>query len=387
MVSDVPLGAFLSGGIDSTLLVALMARHAGQRLKTFSVGFAGEGVAIDESDRAERIARELGCEHTRVLVRGEDVRERLPRIAAALDQPSVDGVNSYFVAEAAARSVTVAISGLGGDELFAGYPWWFDSMLNEDEHDRRHPLKTMVKRVVAVAARQPILDHLALNSGAGVLGRCRQFGTYPARFAARNTVFPPPETARLIRRDLWAGAHVGRSFHRDFVQADALPDAPGLERVTGLCLRSYMNDQLLRDVDAVSMAHSLEVRVPFLDPVVTDAALSLPSEAKLRRADRGEWKPGKQVLRDLLSTILPSITPVSVKQGFNMPMADWLRGPVRATMEDVLAPGRVRRRGLLDEEAVTMAKEAFLAGKGPWSGPWVLMMLELWCQEVFDGAA
>src|SRR5947209_1495008 len=131
MVSDVPLGAFLSGGVDSSLLVAMMTRLAGNRIKTFSVGFEAEGAEIDESTDAERMALYLGTEHSTVLVRGAEVRDRIEHIAYGLDQPSVDGVNSYFVSLAARRAVTVAVSGTGGDELFAGYPWFINMVLDE----------------------------------------------------------------------------------------------------------------------------------------------------------------------------------------------------------------------------------------------------------------
>ena len=134
MVSDVPIGAFLSGGVDSSLLVALMAGNQNTAVKTFSVGFQEEGSQIDETDDAQRIAQHLNVNHTRVLVTGSDVRDRIRHIAFSLDQPSVDGVNSYFVSQAARQGLTVAISGTGGDELFAGYPW-FMAMSRKSHED------------------------------------------------------------------------------------------------------------------------------------------------------------------------------------------------------------------------------------------------------------
>ena len=152
MVSDVPLGAFLSGGVDSSLLVALMARQVtGHRVKTFSVGFEGEGRDIDETDDAERTARHIGTDHTRVIVSGEDVRERIRHIAYGLDQPTVDGVNSYFVSMAARRAVTVAISGTGGDELFAGYPWFALMALDETERRSVPAWKAIARAALAPA--------------------------------------------------------------------------------------------------------------------------------------------------------------------------------------------------------------------------------------------
>ncbi len=160
MVSDVPLGAFLSGGIDSSLLVAMMARQVSHKIKTFSVGFESEGALMDESDEAERTARFIGTDHYKVLVRGADVRDHIKHIAWSLDQPSVDGVNTYFVSRAARRDVTVAISGNGGDELFAGYPWFIFMALDQ----RRNPFEAAARSIIASVARAACLTaicHLA----------------------------------------------------------------------------------------------------------------------------------------------------------------------------------------------------------------------------------
>ena len=155
-----PLGAFLSGGLDSSLLVALMARQiTGKRVKTFSVGFEAEGRDLDETDDAERTARFIGTDHTRVVVRGEDVRDRIRHIASGLDQPSVDGVNSYFVSLAARQAVTVAISGTGGDELFAGYPW-FSQMVLDDRLWRGQSWRVFARAALAPAVRMSLFDEL-----------------------------------------------------------------------------------------------------------------------------------------------------------------------------------------------------------------------------------
>ncbi|HEU5460247.1 MAG TPA: asparagine synthase (glutamine-hydrolyzing), partial [Pyrinomonadaceae bacterium] len=151
MVSDVPLGAFLSGGVDSSLLVALMAKNtSGERLKTFSVGFEAEGEHIDETDDAQATARFLGTDHRRVVVHGNDLRDRISQIAYHLDQPTVDGVNSYFVSMAARGYVTVAISGTGGDELFAGYPW-FEQLASGESASWKSTAKSLLTSV----ARRP----------------------------------------------------------------------------------------------------------------------------------------------------------------------------------------------------------------------------------------
>ena len=257
MVSDVPLGAFLSGGVDSSLLVALMAKIAGEdRVKTFSVGFEAEGENIDETDDAETTARFLGTDHSRVLVSGNDVRDRIEHIAFHLDQPTVDGLNSYFVAMAARRRVTVAISGTGGDELFAGYPW-FEQMVCDELRHQSASWKATAKSLLTSVARRPLFDPLVPMRGGYRFANWRDDEGFLARYYAANPMFEAPWTARLLAPELRSEAQAGRSSHYDLEAIDELREGSVIERVTGLCLRGYTSNQLLRDIDAASMAHSL----------------------------------------------------------------------------------------------------------------------------------
>jgi asparagine synthase (glutamine-hydrolysing) len=392
MVSDVPLGAFLSGGIDSSLLVALMAKNtSGERLKTFSVGFEAEGEHIDETDQAQTTAQFLGTDHSRVVVRGEEVRDRIEQIALALDQPTVDGVNSYFVSAAARRRVTVSISGTGGDELFAGYPW-FEQMAFEEMQRQSAPLKSAAKSLVASVARQPVLDSLVPLRGGYRFGNWRDDAGFLVRYYAANPMFEAPWTARLLARDLRAPAQAGRSPHYDLAAIDELPEGSVIERVTGVCLRGYTANQLLRDIDAASMAHSLEVRVPFLDPVMADLALSLPDSAKLGSdpretsyASRSYREAGtKRILLDVAKDLLPPGFDTRPKTGFSMPFNSWLKGPLRDVLLDTLSEKSVSQRGLLDVQAVTVVRDQFLSGATDWPQPWLLMMIELWSRGVLD---
>ncbi|HWF87717.1 MAG TPA: asparagine synthase (glutamine-hydrolyzing) [Pyrinomonadaceae bacterium] len=390
MVSDVPLGAFLSGGIDSSLLVALMAKHTnGERLKTFSVGFEGEGEHMDETDYAQTTAQFLGTDHSRVVVRGEEVRDKIEQIAFALDQPTVDGVNSYFVSAAARRRVTVAISGTGGDELFAGYPW-FEQMAFEEMQRVAAPLKSAAKSLLTSVARQPVLDSLVPLRGGYRFANWRDDAGFLARYYAANPMFEAPWTARLLARDLRAPAQAGRSPHYDLAALDELPEGSVIERVTGVCLRGYTANQLLRDIDAASMAHSLEVRVPFLDPVMADIALSLPDSAKLGSDPRASsYGPRsyreagtKRILLDLAKDLLPPGFDTRPKTGFSMPFNSWLKGPLRDVLLDTLSDTSVAKRGLLDAQAVAGVRDQFLSGAIDWPQPWLLMMIELWCRSI-----
>jgi asparagine synthase (glutamine-hydrolysing) len=393
MVSDVPLGAFLSGGVDSTLLVALMARIAGDRIKTFSVGFGAEGAEIDEGNDAEHTARLLGTDHSAVIVRGEDVRNRIEHIAYSLDQPSVDGVNSYFVSLAASRSVTVAISGTGGDELFAGYPWFINMVLDQMRCESA-PWKTLAKGLIAAVARQAAFDPLLVKTGGNGLYRARNCAGFVARYSNNYQIFGALKTAKLLIPEIRGATQAGRASHYDLNAIDELAQGSVIERVTGLCLRGYTNNQLLRDIDAVSMAHSLEVRVPFLDPVVVDTALSIPDNAKLRGPNglstlpQGTYREtgAKRVLIDAGRELLPKDIDRQAKRGFGMPFNAWLRGPLLEVFLDALDERQLRNRNLLNAREVSVIKNRFLEGDQRWVEPWLLMMLELWCREVLDRA-
>jgi asparagine synthase (glutamine-hydrolysing) len=391
MMSDVPLGAFLSGGVDSSLLVAMMARMSSHKVKTFSVGFEEEGVGIDESEDAERTARFLDTDHTRVIVQGTEVRDRIQHIASSLGQPSVDGVNSYFVSLAARQAVTVAISGTGGDELFAGYPWFISMVLDRMRY-QAEPWRAMSRSLLTAIAGLPAFDPLLLRRGGGRLWNARKRAGFLTKYATLYQIFGALGAARLLAPELRKPAQAGRSPHYDLRTIDELPEGSAIERVTGVCLRGYMNNQLLRDIDAVSMAHSLEVRVPYLDPVVADTALSLPDSAKmsdltkLPTAEQRTYREtgAKRILIDVGREFLPKDFDLQPKRGFAMPLDSWLRGPLREVLRDTLSEEQIRRRGLLDVQEASAIKNRFLEGSLSWAQPWLMMILELWCREVLD---
>lgn len=351
LVADVPLGAFLSGGIDSSLLVALMAERHG-RIRTFSVGFESglDTASEDETDDAFEVARHLGVEHTRVIVRQGEVAENLRAIAAGLDHPTVDGVNSWFVAKAAASELTVAISGTGGDELFAGYPW-FGAMRDWEAASCWHRLKRYLRGETFLSAFD---GQYRIFSVAGAAGLCP--GTNP----------PGP-------------------------RPDPLPDADALCRVSGLVLQGYTRDQLLADIDTAAMWHSLEVRVPLLDEDLLAFSLSLPPEAKIGGAAPGASEGSyaasgvKRMLLALGEPLLPKRFAHRAKRGFTLPFDGWLRGVLAASKSELLSPQTVSRRGFFEPKTVAAVNAAFDDRREHWTRPWLLMMTELWAQEVLDG--
>lgn len=382
LVSDVPVGAFLSGGIDSSILVSLMARQAGKRINTFSVGFGDEGSEIDESGDARRTADFLGTNHHHVHVSGKDVLDHIHRFASALDQPSVDGANSYFVSMAARQGMTVAISGTGGDELFAGYPW-FRNML-----DYQQPAW---KEKLASLSRQPLLDGLVGSPYSRYLLKARHMAGFVSRYALQYQIFGTEGAWKLISPDLRHQAHAGRAESIDLQPLDELSHESIIARITALCLRGYTSNQLLRDVDAVSMYHSLEVRVPFLDVEMCNLALSLPDETKLnmdqKNTDDVSYRAtgAKRILIDAGRPFLPKDFDRQPKRGFAMPFEHWLKGPLYDVMSQALSSDAVSRRGWFNPMEVAKVQDSFIKGKIHWSFPWLLMMTELWALAVLDG--
>ncbi len=387
MVSDVPLGAFLSGGVDSSITVAMMRSFAGHRIKTFSVGFEHEGQYIDETQDAQRTATFLGTDHHHVVIRGEDVRDRILHIALGLDQPTVDGANTYFISWAARQHVTVAVSGTGGDELFAGYPW-FINMVREF----RQPA-SLRNRLAAALARQPIFDVFTSTHWRQGLQRLRTSAGFLSRYAMQYQVYGSVGAASMLAPEFGHKSHAGKAEALDIQNIDELPNGTTLERVTALCLRGYTNNQLLRDIDSASMTHSLEVRVPYLDPVLADISLSLPDESKLFPpkavdgvvpANTYRALGAKRILIDVGRPLLPEGFDIQPKRGFAMPFNEWLHGPLKEIYKDTLSETTVKKRGWFNPQEVNRVRDQFDRYVIDWLYPWLLMMTELWAREVLD---
>ncbi len=383
MVADVPVGAFLSGGVDSSLIVALMSREVGGHVKTFSVGFEEGANATDESHEAEAMARHLGTDHTRVLVTAGDMVAHLERFVSGLDQPSVDGLNSYFVSHAASQGVTVSLSGTGGDELFLGYPW-FANIQNgfDDAHPTsRTSFARRLLRHLTVIGRQArhdrpaVIDSAAFSEAFGRQYHC--FGP-----AAANDLLAPARRRSVSQR----------SFAEELTSGDELVTGELLDRASVLCLNGYTRNQLLRDIDACSMAHSIEVRVPFLDVGLMDFALSLPVSSKLRVSNRtldpsASYSASgvKRIVCDVAKTYLPQdFFSARAKKGFSLPHADWLQGPLADVLADTMSRQSVSDAGLFDPASAVRIRQEFIDGRRPWSHPWLPMVTELWRRQVLQ---
>ena len=355
LVSDVPLGVFLSGGIDSSALAALAAEGRPQPLTTLSVAF--EERALSEAAYARRMAARVGADHHEVLLRAPDVFADLGAFFAAMDQPTVDGLNTWCIARAAREAgLTVVLSGLGGDEVFWGY-----------DHLRRTAALGLARAVMAAlpAAVRRGVTRLGPMAGA-LLARpgldrltALEAPTPPGVYHLVRGLFP-----RATVRDLLGASEGDLEAAAPALTGDARAGAGDLrEALTRLEFSHYLGDQLLRDTDVMGMAHSIETRVPYLDHRLVETVLGLPAALKL---DRARPKP---LLLDALGDRLPREIWDRPKMGFTFPMAAWMRERAPELERLCLEDKRLQR------SAVEAVWSAFAAGRSHWSRPWALLVL------------
>ncbi len=383
MMSERPLGVFLSGGVDSSALVALASGQASQPLKTFSVGFVGPDEAVlSEWPWARIVAERYGTDHHELVLTEDMFRESLPHAVWAMDQPTSDGINSYWVSRAASEHVTVALSGTGGDELFLGY--------ERDAHLLDHAttaglLRSLpaayVRRVVGWLDRVVDRDASMWNRAAGLWTAARTFACLDREFVSPHTIgiFDESELRTTVSESLWA-RHGGFVPSTSYLQADVPADLarPG-DWIARLEQRAYLSYVLLRDIDAMSMAHSLEVRVPFLDLDFAADLARIPWTMKYRDGT------GKWILKQALRDLLPDEILFRRKMGFGLPYNIWMRRTLRDHIRDVLNPSQIKRRGVLDAKATDALVARFYAGDDTvWRKVWTLFILESWATSVLD---
>jgi asparagine synthase (glutamine-hydrolysing) len=379
MLAEVPVGALLSGGIDSSLIVALMQRHSSRPVRTYTVAFTEQ--SYDESASAAAVAAHLGTEHTTVEMPSRDVLDVVPRLSELWDEPFSDSsqLPTHLVAAVARRSVTVALSGDGGDELFAGYNrhTWLDPVwrwATSMPPGLRRPIGRAAclvppGAVDAVAAFLPRRRQVRLPSNkVAKLGRVLQASTLPGAYQSLVTHWEHPDRVVLGLR-----GRPGASVLDD--TGEAAWDGTG--DVTAQLLKadlvSYLPDDVLTKVDRASMAVSLETRAPFLDRGVLEAAWRLPASSKVRDGT------SKWVLRRILYRHVPRTLVDRPKMGFGVPLAQWLRGPLRPWAEDLLSAQALNRHGLLDPEPVRRAWRLHTARRQDLGYElWDVLMLQAW---------
>jgi asparagine synthase (glutamine-hydrolysing) len=369
LVSDVPLGVFLSAGVDSGVVAAVAGRAAG-RLRTFTLGF--EGSLADERQEARRLAVAIGAQHTEDVVTAREAASRLPDLLAAHDEPSQSLIQAYFVSRLAKREVTVALSGLGGDELFSSYP---------------------THRVVDLLAR---LDEIPLALRRGILALAGKVGGKRARrLVALAEMRPDDRVSRwllhqtdaatrelLISPDVRRAVDLGapaRHLEEHYTRTQARHP---LNRLLYVYLKTYLPDELLRTLDSMSMAHSLEARVPLLDHRLVEYAMRMPARYKMSLTS------GKVLLRRVAAEILPARSVAYRKRGFSPPIGTWLRRELSEVLRDTLCRPAVERRGVFDSDAVARLLESCLSGDTRSIQPvMMLFAFEMWAHRMFDSTA
>jgi asparagine synthase (glutamine-hydrolysing) len=370
LVSDVPLGAFLSGGIDSSAIAAMMRARSNAAVRTYSIGFNEEG--YDEAPNARAVAAHLGTDHTELYVTPREAQDVIPDLPRIYDEPFADSsqVPTYLLSKLTRQHVTVALSGDGGDELFAGYT--------------RHRFARALSRVPAGLGR-------VLACGLSVAG--------PAVWDRLFRVLPPRRRPSLAGDKMQKAADMlragGEGGYRSLVAAWSEPETivkdgrepkgpifdpaiahlvpDGLDRMQYLDTLTYLPDDILTKVDRASMAVALEVRVPILDHRIVELSWRLPSRFKMRRG-QGKW-----LLRQVLYRHVPKHLVERPKSGFAVPIGSWLRGPLRPWAEEFLSERRLGEGGLLDPAPIRARWREHLQGRRNWhTSLWTVLMFQAW---------
>ena len=364
LMSEVPLGAYLSGGLDSSLVVGLMARASEQPVNTFSVGF--EECGFDERPYARIVADEFNTNHRELMVRRHAVDD-LPEIIRALDEPVADSaaIPTYFMAQLTKAHATVVLTGEGADELFAGYSHYkiFSWM------DR---LSALSPGAVSRWLGSMFGSAQNIRRGGEFLGRLRDRA---AAYLALKSVFTDTEKSSLYADGLRAACEsTTPPIHgvRKHLQPG---NGPFLHQLLRLDISTWLPDDLLVKVDRMTMAHAVEARVPFLDHRVVEAVMRMPHAWKLRRAS------GKHILRRVAENVLPPQIVRRKKTGFAVPVGEWATNGFREVVLDLLGPNAVKNRGLFNPDSVSKLVNRSSYGMFERRQLWTLVCLELWCRE------
>ncbi|HEY9164190.1 MAG TPA: asparagine synthase (glutamine-hydrolyzing), partial [Magnetovibrio sp.] len=375
MVADVPVGAFLSGGIDSSTVVAAMQAENSGPVHSFSIGMGEPG--YNEAEHAKAIAKHLGTVHTELYVSPDDARSVIPNLPSYYDEPFADSsqIPTFLVSQLARKSVIVALSGDGGDELFCGYNryFWGDRLSR-----RTAPLPGFLKHAMAGAIRSLSPDQW------DALGRMLPAGIRPQLLGIKAhkaaDVLSLKDQSALFRRlvSVWddpAKVVPGAQEPHDVLWDETLMHdvAPFQERMQVLDGLTYLPDDILTKVDRASMAVSLEARVPLLDHRIAEFAYRLPRHLRVRDGE------GKWILRQVLSRYVPRPLFERPKMGFGIPIGQWLSGPLRDWAEDLLDPVKLEQDGLLNAAPIRASWDAHLSGRvNNEVQLWTVLMYQAW---------
>ena len=371
MISDVPLGAFLSGGLDSSLIVAMMARLTEKPVKTFSVGFTSKDHS--ELPYAKTVAARYGTEHHELVIE-PDMAAVIPELVRHYGEPFADtsALPTWYLCEHTGSAVTVALSGDGGDEGFSGYPRYVHAATARAMRALPTPLPALLSRAIgrvpgaatrklrAYGAQLMEPEHVRFLGLAAHIAHADRLGLYGAAM-----------------RERYSEDRVAARFRELFARSTA---GDPVNRLLDLDIRTYLTDDILTKVDIASMAHSLEVRCPLVDQNVMMFAASLPGTTKQRGLQT------KRILRDVARPLLPPQILKRRKRGFGLPIERWMREDLAPLSRDVLLDRTAKERGLFDPQAVERLLDGQQRGEPRGDQIWSLLMLELWYRSFIDGA-
>lgn len=373
LVSDVPLGILLSGGIDSSTVAALAVQHATERVKTFSIGF--EEDSFDESKYARKVAKHLNTEHYEDKLSAATAGDLISEIGSWLDEPMSDGslIPTFLLARFVRKHVTVALGGDGGDELFAGYPMYYAHTVAAKylaiPSVLRRGLIEPVVNALPVSTKNMSFDYKAkrfirASHYDDVTRHHSWFGSFS--IDQHNELFSKDVIAETDA-DIYHGVRklVGRSDAKNVIEQMQYAD-----------INFYLAEDILTKVDRAAMAVSLETRAPFLDPRVGQFAASIPVEYKLN------GKSGKVILKEAMRGLLPQDILHRPKKGFGIPIAEWLKGRLNHLLHDMLSPERLNKQGLFNVDYVQrLIKEHETGVASHHKELWTLLVFQLWCDN------
>jgi asparagine synthase (glutamine-hydrolysing) len=379
LIADVPLGAFLSGGLDSSIIVALMARQSSRPVKTFSIGYK-DLPFFDETRYAREVAQFNRTEHYEFKLGYKDILDAFPKVLDLLDEPFADSsaVPTYIVSRETKRHVTVALSGDGGDELFAGYrmylgEYWAKYFARIPGALRKYMIAPLVQS----------LPDARDKPGLELIRRAKKFLrgmslSFPERFCGWREIFPFAARQKLLRRP------PDRNFYLELVRqavenSKALFPEDGINLMLYLDVKGLLPGDMLTKVDRMSMANSLEVRVPFLDYTLVQYVFSLKGSTKL-----GAWK-GKRVLLETFKDLLPPLLHNRPKWGFEMPIGAWLKKELKFLTEEYLRKDRIEKQGLFDPAVIRDLVTNHMSGRQDTSWQlWNLIVFEHWYEKYIE---
>lgn len=382
MEADVPFGAFLSGGVDSSLVVALMQQQSPLPVKTFTIGFHEQG--YDEAGFARKVAKHLGTDHTEHYVLPGEALAVIPNLPALYDEPFSDSsqIPTCLVSRLAREKVTVSLSGDGGDEIFGGYPRY---LLGDQLWRKIGWLPLPLRRALARTIPQFPTQFIAWSDGrlGGALGHSKSQRTLVDRLSAASDILVSESSSHLYRRLVSHWKDPSAMVHGSKEPSTVLTDPAHrfdnkdlLAQMMYLDTLSYLPDDILVKVDRATMGVALEARVPFLDHRVLELAWRMPLSLKIRDGE------GKWLLHQLLARYVPPELTRRPKMGFGVPLDSWLRGPLREWAEELLAPDRLKHEGIFVSGPIEKKWAEHLSGRRDWHYYlWDVLMFQAWWEQ------